>query len=387
MALALAAIAVLPALAQSSRIYRDGNGWVEEITGSLPATRSLKVNTDIGSIQVNGGSDAEIRYTIKKHSYTSSEDSARQAFQQFGVTARRRADEAEIEGSWEGGRGRKFNAEFILTVPRGLQLVKLDSDGGAIKVAGLSGRLEAETGGGEVHLDDVAAAMAETGGGAINVGNASGELKLTTGGGNINVSSAGAGVTLESGGGAVWVGSAGMANVETGGGSVKVDRCMGKASLQTGGGSIDLGETNGPVTVETGGGSIRLSAATGPVHVETGGGSIELWKLGNGVRAETGGGSITAELVGTPQGSSSLETTAGDLTVYIAPDVRVSIKAEIDTAFGHRINSDFPEIKVSSEGGDYGPKTITGSGNINGGGQVLKLETNIGNINIRRGKK
>ena len=386
MALVLAVIASLPALAQSSRIYRDGNGWVEEISGSLPASRSLKVNTDVGSIQLNGGSDADIKYTIKKHSYASSEDSARQAFQQFGVVVKRRGDEAEIEGSWDGGHGRKFNAEFVLTVPRGTQLVKLNSDGGAIKVAGLSGHLEAETGGGEVHLDDIASAMAETGGGAINVGNASGELKLTTGGGNINVSSASAGVILETGGGSVWVGSAGMANVETGGGSVKVERCMGKATLQTGGGGIELGQTNGPVTVETGGGSIHLAGATGPVHVETGGGSLELWKLGNGVHAETGGGSVTAELVGSPQGSSSLETSAGDLTVYISPSVKVSIKAEINTAFGHHINSDFPEIKIVSEGGDWGPKNITGTGNINGGGQVLKLETNIGNINIRRGK-
>jgi len=81
-----------------------------------------------------------------------------------------------------------------------------------------------------------------------------------------------------------------------------------------------------------------------------------------------------------------METSAGDLTVYISPNVKISIKAEIDTAFGHHINTDFPDIKVTSEGGEWGPKNITGIGNINGGGQVLKLETNIGNINIRRGK-
>ena len=67
--------------------------------------------------------------------------------------------------------------------------------------------------------------------------------------------------------------------------------------------------------------------------------------------------------------------------------MRVSIKAEIDTAFGHKIYSDFPDLKITSEGGDYGPKEVTATGNINGGGQVLKLETNMGNINIRRGKK
>jgi hypothetical protein len=386
MVLVLAALAGLPAVAQTSRVYR-GDGWVEEVTGSLPQARNLKVTTDIGSIQINGGSDSEIKYTIRKHSYASSEESARRAFQQFGVTANRRGDTAVIEGSWDRGHERKFNAEFILTVPRNLQLVKLNSDGGSIKVAALSGRLEAETGGGEVHLDDIADAMAETGGGAIDVGNASGELRLETGGGSIHVASAGSTVNAESGGGSVWVGSAGTALVHTGGGSVKVEKCTGHAQVETGGGSIELGDVNGPVTMETGGGSIHLSSAKGPVRVSTGGGNLELWKLADGVRAETGGGSITAELVGTPQGSSSMETSAGDLTVYVGPGVKLTIQAEIDTAFGHKINSDFPDLKITTEGGNYGPKTIMATGSINGGGPVLKLETNMGSINIRRGNR
>jgi hypothetical protein len=138
--------------------------------------------------------------------------------------------------------------------------------------------------------------------------------------------------------------------------------------------------------METGGGSIHLSSAKGPVRVETGGGSLELWKLYNGVRAETGAGGITAELVGTPQGPSSLETSAGDLIIYVGPGVKVSVQAEIEQAFGHKIYSDFPELKQVCEGGEYGPKTCTASGSLYGGGQVLKLTTNIGNIHIRKGK-
>jgi hypothetical protein len=341
----LAVLAVVPAIAQNSRIYRDGNGWVEEITGSLPQTRTLKVTTDIGNIQVNGSNDAEIKYTIRKHSYSSSEESARRTFQQFGVTAVRRGDMAIIEGSWEEGHGRRFNADFNFVVPRGVQLVKLSSDGGSIKVIGTGGKLEAETGGGEVNLDDVAMAVAETGGGSIDVGSASGELRLTTGGGSIRVVNAGSIVNAESGGGSVWVGKAGSATVQTGGGSVKVDHCTGDARVETGGGTIELGDVNGPVTMETGGGSIHLSSAKGPVRVETGGGSLELWKLYNGVRAETGAGGITAELVGTPQGPSSLETSAGDLIIYVGPGVKVSVQAEIEQAFGHKIYSDFPELK------------------------------------------
>jgi hypothetical protein len=390
--LVVVAITALPVLAQNSRVYREGNAWVEEITGSLPQSRNLKVSTDVGSIVVNGGSDNEVRYTIRKRSYNSGEDSARRNFQQFGVTAVKRGDVAIFEGSWDGGRARKFNAEFVLTVPRDMALVKLNSDGGSINVRTINGRLEAETGGGSVHLDDLGGAtMAETGGGSIEVGNSNGELKLTTGGGSIRVVSAKGNVIASSGGGSVSVGHAAAVMVETGGGSVDLGTCTGEAKVETGGGSIDLGDINGPVTLETGGGSIKLNGARGPVKVSTGGGNLDLWKLSQGVRAETGAGTITAEFVGTPPAGSNsyslLETSAGDVIVYIAPDVKLSIKATIQTAFGHKITSDFGELKVSTEGGDWGPKTIYADGSLNGGGPLLKVRTTIGNIFIRKARR
>jgi hypothetical protein len=390
--LVLAAITALPMLAQNSRIYREGNSWVEEITGTLPQSRNLKVTTDVGSVVVNGGSDNEIRYTIRKRSYNSTEEAARRSFQEFGVTAVKRGDYAIFEGSWDRGRARKFNAEFILSVPRDMALVKLNSDGGSINVKGIGGRLEAETGGGSVHLDDLGgAAMAETGGGSIDVGNTNGELKLTTGGGSIHVISAKGKVVASSGGGSVSVGNATAVMVETGGGSVDVKTCTGEAQVETGGGSIELGDINGPVTLETGGGSIKLNGARGPVKVSTGGGNLDLWKLSQGVRAETGAGTITAEFVGTPpsgnQSYSLLETSAGDVIVYVASDVKLNIKAVIQTAFGHKITSDFGDLKTSSEGGQWGPKTIYAEEVLNGGGPLLKVRTTIGNIFIRKAKR
>jgi hypothetical protein len=62
----------------------------------------------------------------------------------------------------------------------------------------------------------------------------------------------------------------------------------------------------------------------------------------------------------------------------------MTIHASIEAATGHRITSDFPEIKVSSEGGPWGPKLVTAEGNLNGGGPVLKVRTTMGNIYIRR---
>jgi DUF4097 and DUF4098 domain-containing protein YvlB len=175
--------------------------------------------------------------------------------------------------------------------------------------------------------------------------------------------------------------------LETGGGSIEVHRCSGSLKATTGGGSIELGEIAGPVEIETGGGSIRLSSATGAVRAETGGGSITL----NGVpsaRAETGAGGIVVKFVsGGERPDSVLQTSAGDITVYLAPSLNVTIRASIDLANGHRIRSDFSEIRVITEGGEWGPGTATAEGNLNGGGPVLKVRTTTGDINIIRASR
>ena len=389
--LVLAAITALPMLAQNSRIYREGGAWVEEITGSLPQARNLKVVTDVGSVQVQGGSENEIRYTIRKRCYSSNEETARRTFQNFSVSATKRGEYAVFEGSWDSGRANKFDAQFVLNVPRDITLVKLASDAGSINVRGIGGRLEAETGGGSVSLDDLGGfAVAETGGGSIDVGRSNGELKLTTGGGTIKVVSAAGKVYASSGGGSVWIGKAQSAMVETGGGQVDVETCTGDTKVDTGGGTISLGNINGPVNLETGGGSIKVAGASGPVKVSTGGGDLELWKLAQGVRAQTGAGKIVAELTGSPSGNqdySLLETSAGDVIVYVASNVKMNVKAVIQTAFGHEIRSEFPELHMTSEGGDWGPKTKYAEGALNGGGPLLKIRTTIGNIYIKRAGK
>jgi DUF4097 and DUF4098 domain-containing protein YvlB len=123
------------------------------------------------------------------------------------------------------------------------------------------------------------------------------------------------------------------------------------------------------------------------VRAETGGGSITL----NGVtaaRAETAAGGIVAKFVsGSERTDSSLETSAGDITVYLAPNLSMTIRASIELANGHRISSDFSEIRVVSEGGEWGPGSATAEGNLNGGGPVLKVRTTTGNISFLRASR
>ena len=375
------------ASAQQTRVYGDGGNWTQEITGSLAVAKNLKVKVDIGSVRVEGGSQQGISYVIRNHSYSGSEDRARREFDNYKISAYVHGDTAWIVADWQGGRPHKFSGDFVVNVPRGMDEIKIETEGGSVITTGIAGRVDAQSGGGSIRVDDIGGTVsAETGGGSIDVGNVASDVHLHTGGGSIKVNSAKGKIEAESGGGSVTIVSGLQGAVlETGGGSIQVERCGGKVKASTGGGSIDLGDIGGPAEMETGGGSIRLSSAKGAVRAETGGGSIEL----NGVpsaRAETGAGGIVAKFVASSgeHTDSVLETSAGDITVYLAPNVNLSVRASIEVANGHNIRSDFPDIKVTTEGGDYGPKTVTAEGSLNGGGPVLKVRTTTGDICFRR---
>ncbi len=383
----LTALASFPALSQESKIYRESSSWGQEITGDLGSARNLRIKVQAGSIRVQGGALSGIHYVIHRHAYTSSEQQARRQFETYKVDAYVRGDTAYITANASGVLS-KCGGDFVINVPRNIDLARIETQGGSVNATGMDGRAEIESGGGSIHIDDINGAVtAETGGGAIEVGNVGSDLRLQTGGGNIKVGSAKGKISAESGGGSLVVLSGLQgAILETGAGSIHVEKCVGTVRATTGGGSVDLGDIGGAAEIESAGGSIRLASAKGPVRVETGGGSIQLDGVPS-VRAETAAGGIVAKLISSAatRTDSTLETTAGDITVYLSDNLPVTIRAAIELANGHTIRSDFADIHVSSEGGSWpGPRTVTAEGQLNGGGPVLKVRTSSGNINFRR---
>jgi DUF4097 and DUF4098 domain-containing protein YvlB len=381
----LTALASL-ALGQETRIYREGSNWVQEMSGDLGSAKNLRMRLASGSVRVQGGSQAGVTYVIHRKAYTSSEQQARREFESYKISAMVKGDTAWIVAESDG-RDRRCSDDFVINVPRNLQGAKIETGGGNVNATGISGRAELESGGGNIHVDDIGGdVVAETGGGTIEVGSVQGNVSLQTGGGNIKIASAKGEIKAESGGGSVVVLSGLQGAVlETGGGSIRVDKCSGHVKATTGGGSVDLGEIGGPAEIETGAGSIRLASAKGRVQAQTGGGSIQL-DGATSVQAETSAGGIIVKLLSSSgvHSNSTLETSAGDITIYLANDLPISIRAEIEVSNGHGIHSDFPDIHISSEGGQWGPKTVTAEGKLNGGGPVLKVRTNSGNVTFRR---
>ena len=374
-------------MAQQGSVQKEGGNWTSVANGSLAAVHNLHIKVEAGAVRVEGGSNQGINYVIHNKSYESAEDRARRQFESYKVSSYVRGDTAWIVGEWEGGSPHKFSSEVNVTVPRNMEMVKIETEGGEVVTTGISGRLEAQTGGGAIHLDDIGGSISvETAGGRIDVGNVGSDLTLRTGGGQIHIGSAKGKVVAESGGGdLVLVSGSQGASLQTGAGTIHVDKCTGEVKAETAGGAIELGEISGDVTTETGGGSIKISSAAGQVKAETGGGGIELWGVPS-AHVQTGAGPIIAKFVAShgQRNDSMLETGVGDITIYLVPNINLTVRASIEASTGHSIKSDFPEIRVSSEGGQWGPKQVSAEGSLNGGGPVLKLRTSMGNIYIRR---
>jgi DUF4097 and DUF4098 domain-containing protein YvlB len=373
------------ALAQETHTSHENGPGSQAMSGTVAAAKNVRVKLDLGSVVLRGGEQPGITYAVHTHSY-SAEDARRQGGS-FKINSYVKGDTAWIVAEWQGGRPRKFSGEFVINIPRNTDLVKIETGGGGVEAAGIAGRVSIQTGGGKIRVDDVGGSVdVETGGDAIDIGTVGGDLKLQTGGGNISIRAVKGNIHAETGGGNVVVISGEQgAVIEAGGGNVEIKHCSGKVKASTGGGEITLGDIGGPADITTGGGRIHLASAKGQVRANTGAGAIELYGVPS-AQVETGAGGITVKLIntGAEHSDSLLETSAGDITVYIAADVALSIRASVELGNGHHIRSDFPDIHIASEGNQWEPKTLNAEGKLNGGGPVLKVRTTTGDICFKR---
>jgi DUF4097 and DUF4098 domain-containing protein YvlB len=378
----LAVAAAVPLCAQQPRVYREGAAWVEETTGTLPVGREIRVNTDLGSVQVQGNSPS-VTYVIRKRSFASTVEAARRQFEQLRISVAK----ASIEARLLGKNLNRFNAEFVVQVPRELELVRVETRSGALNLSSLTATILGTTGGGNVKLDDIGGPVKiSSGGGSVEGGNLGADFTLTSGGGDVHINNIAGQARVTVGGGKVYIGTVKGSTITTGAGGIEVRKCDGDLRVATDGGNLFFGDVSGSVRADTGGGSVRLASANGRVQVSTGGGSVELYNLAQGAQVETGAGPITVAFASNHGvfTDSSLHTAAGDVSVCLPGNMPVTVHASSDMTSGKGIFSEFPDLRITTTGGDYGPKAMSAEGALNGGGPLLRIRTTIGQINFKR---
>jgi Toastrack DUF4097 len=373
-------------------MVKHGRSWEQtsEFEAQAKEGAKLVLRADSGSVLIHPAAGDRVSCVIVLQAYTSDEAKARDLMKKFELSARS-AEAGSLYLSTQSPsavrHGSNLRVQFQLTVPRRFNL-DVETEGGDLTVdSPLDGEARLTTAGGDVQTSDVTGLVRiETAGGRIETGTVGGDLTARTAGGPIHVGEVKGDAVLETSGGEIVTGQvAGGLRAETAGGDVIVGGAEGPLVARTAGGQIQIGPTGGTVRAETAGGSIRLRGARGRVVVETAGGSIDLLQIEGAVRATTADGRILAELNCAKKscGGSQLETSMGDVDVYLPGNAPLTIDASIATAAGRKIISDFPlDIHGSKE--DLVPSTLRGYGPLNGGGEVLKIRTVAGNIEIHK---
>lgn len=418
------------ALAQErGTVERDGLGFVEHIDKTVLAKKggTLYLTTPKGSIEVQSWDKDQVRVEVTKKADAFTESGAREllADAQVFIETAEKGVAVRVESKEDLD---DLDLEFHLSVPHVYSL-DLNTSGGSIAIGDLEGQVLAKTAGGSIEVGQIkngkvdvetaggsiAVAGVEggnsrthTAGGSITIGTVSGTVEAGTAGGSINITRAGETIRAETSGGGIEVGEGSQGvHAETSGGSIKIGKAGGLVEAETAGGSITVGPSEGDVRVETAGGSIHISESKGtvdaetagggitvdgsggPVRLSTSGGGIQIAKARGFIEAETAGAGIDAELALTDMaadGHCTLTTAGGNLTLYLPAALPATIDAQlrIERKVGrdYRIYSDFP-ITIQGEG----TKLITGRGEVNGGGNLMKLYTTNGDIYIKKGAK
>ena len=287
---------------------------------------TLRLESDLGSVNVRSHSSDVVRITVTMIANTGSRGSAEDWFDEFEIKFDQSGNDVEVLGEWRDswGRNNRLRISYDIVVPT------------------------------EYNLD------ISTAGGSISVDDLEGEVALKTSGGSIKVGEI-----------------AGNVNAKTSGGSITVERTRGEATVNTSGGSINLGEIDGPVEARTSGGGIRADRVDGDVIAHTSGGSINLKFVTGIVDAKTSGGSIHAELQKPVSKPMELRTSGGGITLTVPSDFKADLDASTS---GGRVKTDLP---VTMKG------TVSKTslqGKLNGGGPKVVLRTSGGNIEIHENR-
>ncbi len=145
-----------------------------------------------------------------------------------------------------------------------------------------------------------------------------------------------------------------------------------QVTASTGSGDQTIGSLDGAVRARTGSGDIRVERAGGSLHAQTGSGSIRVAAVGGEIRAQTGSGDV--QLAQMARGDVSVQTGSGDVVLQLPPDAAYSLDASTGSG---SINTAQP---ITMQGRIRRNRV---QGTVRGGGNLVRVRTGSGSIDIR----
>ena len=304
-------------------------------------------------------------------------------------------DHVEIGGT---APARQFGPiDWRIRVPATVDLDLITYAGG-IRVATTEGDVILRTTGGNVVMENIGGGAAViTQGGSILAGNIGGNAELRSLGGQIEIGDVAGDAELETRGGPIRTGTiSGQVQAETAGGSINIQESRGELNAVTLAGDIIIG-TAGKATLQTAGGNIIGLVIHGAFQGYTELGDIRIERAESSIEATSGFGDIQARLAPLSlEGDLHIElkTTSGNIRLAIPEGLPANLETIIERTLmqAPRVRSDFPLRAVGSGNNNRPPiaqgfaiqRSDRSTTELNGGGNIIRLQTSRGTIEIRR---
>ncbi len=340
-----------------SQIFGAKHEASEQIVHAIPANATLVIQNPHGNITVASSdetaSDGQLHLTLDKTVYGNSDSESQRKIRSLEPLITSNGSVVTIHMPSSDSR----TANMDITLPANISLeihaahgdvtvngrqapVAINSDHGDVQLAGIAGTVHAA-----MHQGDFSAS------------NIQGDLTLN---GHMED------VTLSK-----ITGAAGLNGDFFG--DVHLENLHGPVHLHSSRTAIQIAQLTGSATLD--GDDLTVDNATGPVTIATAAKDVSLRRVTGEVRAQNSNGSVEVKTLD-PIGAMNIENRNGSVQVSLPADAKFSVEG---TAVDGEIHTDF---NLSTQNGN--DRSIV-SGSIGGGGPLIHITAEKGDITLHKG--
>jgi DUF4097 and DUF4098 domain-containing protein YvlB len=340
-----------------NNIFGETYNFDDHLEQALPAgATSLRVNDDHGAIRVSFANDNKITVTVRKRVGAESQGDADKYNAETKPTITATGGLLTLEAKTQAAGDRAVQSDMDVSIPRKMDL-HIISRRGDVSVTGRDGDVEINNQHGDVSVEDV------TGNVKLTLEKSSARVEQITGDlhivGRLNDVS-----VSDIKGGAQFEGEFGE--------SVKLARITKNVSFKSSRTDLEFSRIDGDLDLDSD--DLHADKITGPLHLTTRSKQIRLDDVSGDVRLQNENGGVEVSM--RSLGNVQIDSRNGSINLSV-PD-KAGFHVDARTRDGE-IQSDFPEVKISSS-----DRESKASGSVGNGASHIVLNNEHEGIEIRK---
>jgi DUF4097 and DUF4098 domain-containing protein YvlB len=324
----------------------------QALTMAKPA---VSIEDPRGDITITPSSDGQMHVRAHEMVHRTSDEDARKVFGQLKPKVETSSGGAVITvPEKEGSR-----VDLTVELPAAAYAT-VTAGHGDVTADGLTGGIQVTADHGEVKLEDITGdAQGHMSHGDFSAHNVQGRVLVDGNGDDVTLSEIKGTATID---GDFY-------------GDIHVEQTSGPIHYHSSMTTLDIPKLDGSLTLDKS--DLSLNRATGPVRLVAKAKDIDLTQINGDAHIEDSDGDVNL-VTAAPFGNVQITDRSGNVIVTM-PD-SASFNVTGSTSDDETVRTDFPQVRMSTEGGRQ-----TLSGSVGHGGAQLQLETDHGNLELRKG--